>query len=671
MDVTRLPSARRACRCILNLLILVILIPNASVGRAEGDALLTATYDETVMGVDLTWQFPYSDTMFAHSSEAYDHKLAQASLGLALSSFRIVRLVRPEDERERNAVAYLTGAGFSDFDSTDYDQTPSLQTVSSVICRKEMTDEEGPYTLIVVGVSGCGYAMEWLSNFTVGTSVRHEGFSRAAQNVEGRILVYLAERGLADRRLKLWITGFSRAAAISNIVAADMSDYGPFGRENVFAYTFASPRTTQEPKSGDYPNIFNIIGKMDIMTQVPLAIWGYSRYGVDLMTPAWETDIDYSIKRKRAEAIHRQLSGLHFGTNPETNHLLRTFLEYIAAICPDEAVYTEHIQETLKHMMAHSNSLSIIADFAGMASDPGLINDENRAYANELMDFVLSVIWDIHFHSGTIQSAWSDDATMFHNLFREHTPSVYLSWMFSSDDPAEIFSDAHQYERCVVEGDDTLVAFSPDGWKQTLYADGTVESAWLGYVGDGGTDIPELFMTRTNVQSVAILPADGNLSLTESSDSTKPIDLYCVSYDVLAPKEKHGFKMTLQGKAAEYSVVNHAPDELLEQLTSEDILALLRDEIGATDEDIQTYRDNLNAYYENIDYSDITDRLNSDVGLLSRIEHMNVFHLSWLTILYLAVGIPAVTLIVIVLLTIRFILRYSRKRRARRNDQAK
>ena len=128
---------------------------------------------------------------------------------------------------------------------------------------------------------------------------------------------------------------------------------------------------------------------------------------------------------------------------------------------------------------------------------------------------------------------------------------------------------------------------------------------------------------------------------------------------------------TLQGKAAEYSVVNHAPDELLEQLTSEDILALLRDEMGATDEDIQTYRDNLNAYYENIDYSDITDRLNSDVGLLSRIEHMNVFHLSWLTILYLAVGIPAVTLIVIVLLTIRFILRYSRKRRARRNDQAK
>jgi len=669
MRITRLSFTRRAYRCILYLLIPVILMPSASAAKAEGDALLTAMFDESVMGVDLTWQFPYSDTMFAHSSEAYDHKLAQASLGLALSSFRIERLVQPEDKREKNAIAYLTGAGFSDFDSTDYDQTPSLQTVSSVICRKEMTDEEGPYTLVVVGVSGCGYAMEWLSNFTVGTSVRHEGFSRAAQNVEGRILVYLAERGLAERRLKLWITGFSRAAAIGNIVAADMSDYGPFGRDNVFAYTFASPRTTQEPKAGNYPNIFNIIGKMDVMPQVPLAAWGYARYGVDLMTPAWETDINYSIKRERAEKIHHQLSGLHFGTNPEANHLLRTFLEYIAKICPDETVYTEHIQETLKHLMAHPDLLSIAADFARMASDSGLINDENRDYANELMDFIASVIWDTYFHSGTIQSAWSDDVTIFHNLFREHTPSVYLSWMFSSDDPAEIFSEAHQYERCVVEGDVTLVAYSPDGWKQTLQADGTMESAWLGYIGDNGTDIPDLFMTRVNSQSVAILPVDANLSLTEYSDGSNPINIYCVNYDVLVPQGKSGFRTTAQSETAKDCVVNLSPGKLLEQLTSEDLLSGLRDEMGITNEDIQNYRDNLNVYFESIDYSDITDRLNSDVGLLSRIERMNIFHLSWLTILYLAVGIPAGLLLVILLLTIRFIIRHRGKRRKMGNVQ--
>lgn len=199
-------------------LLIFVLFP-LFIACAEGETPLIATFDESVMGVDLTWQFPYSDAMFSHSSEEYDHQLAQVSLGLALSSFRIERVVRPEEERERNAISYLSKAGFTDFESADYDQIPSLQTVSSVLCRKEMTDEQGPYTLVVVGVSGCGYALEWLSNFTVGVSARHEGFSRAAQNVEGRIFVYLAKRGITGR-MKLWITGISRAAAISSIVAA-------------------------------------------------------------------------------------------------------------------------------------------------------------------------------------------------------------------------------------------------------------------------------------------------------------------------------------------------------------------------------------------------------------------------------------------------------------------
>ncbi|MBO5568197.1 MAG: hypothetical protein J6A79_04610 [Clostridia bacterium] len=213
------------------------------------------------------------------------------------------------------------------------------------------------------------------------------------------------------------------------------------------------------------------------MPQLPLAAWGYARYGTDLMLPAWETDIDYSFKRERAEAVHFQLTGLHFGVNPETNHLLNTLLEYFVIICPNETVYTKHIQEILKHMMAQSGSFAIADALAKMASDPELINDENRDYANELMDFIVSVIWDIHFHSGTIQNAWSNEVTVFHNSFREHTPSVYLSWLFSSDDPAEIFSSSHEYEHNVVEGNVTLEVFSPDGWKQALHADGTLEKS--------------------------------------------------------------------------------------------------------------------------------------------------------------------------------------------------
>jgi len=44
--------------------------------------------------------------------------------------------------------------------------------------------------------------------------------------------------------------------------------------------------------------------------------------------------------------------------------------------------------------------------------------------------------------------------------------------MFSSDDPSEIFSDTHRFERDVVVGDVTLEVFCVDGWLQTLSADG-------------------------------------------------------------------------------------------------------------------------------------------------------------------------------------------------------
>ena len=72
----------------------------------------------------------------------------------------------------------------------------------------------------------------------------------------------------------------------------------------------------------------------------------------------------------------------------------------------------------------------------------------------------------------------------------------------------------------------------------------------------------------------------------------------------------------------------------------------------------------LRGYYENIDFSDITDELNSNVSFLDRIERMNVFHLSWLTILYLAVAIPILILLLLLFLVILFVVRRRKKRKS-------
>ena len=86
-------------------------------------------------------------------------------------------------------------------------------TVSTAMGFKKMEHEgEEPYTLIAVGVCGANYDNEWQSNMTPGTGEMHEGFRSAAELVIDRISGYIMTRGIRGR-IKLWISGFSRAAA--------------------------------------------------------------------------------------------------------------------------------------------------------------------------------------------------------------------------------------------------------------------------------------------------------------------------------------------------------------------------------------------------------------------------------------------------------------------------
>ena len=51
----------------------------------------------------------------------------------------------------------------------------------------------------------------------------------------------------------------------------------------VFAYTFASPGTTTyaNATADRYKSIFNIINEDDLVPQLPMSAWGFTRYGVN------------------------------------------------------------------------------------------------------------------------------------------------------------------------------------------------------------------------------------------------------------------------------------------------------------------------------------------------------------------------------------------------------
>ena len=65
--------------------------------------------------------------------------------------------------------------------------------------------------------------------------------------------------------------------------------------DDVRAYTFATPNCTSsaDAREAAYDNIFNVLNPADLVPQLPLASWGYERYGRDVWLPG-EGDASFS-----------------------------------------------------------------------------------------------------------------------------------------------------------------------------------------------------------------------------------------------------------------------------------------------------------------------------------------------------------------------------------------
>jgi hypothetical protein len=311
---------------ILLVFLLQILCPVIStaegISTAERDGrILTERF--YVSGRHYTWNYEFTDDFFFLPSDTYHHSFAQTSIGLAFSAIRDTS--RP-DNQGNCLVSFLQDAGFEEIDVSAYASNPTEDSIAFGIGRKVLND----VTVIALAVCGGNYSAEWANNFKIGDDVLPEGLGKSAQKVLAGLNTYL-EKHPAEGALKIWITGYSRGAAVANITAASCTDSGKF--QDVYAYTFATPRTTRQP--GEYPNIFNIIRKNDPITKVPLVDWGYQRYGVDMLIVSSETDPGIEGIVERAAGIHRDLCGSEMVINPEINGHVRNILDYFLYLLPD------------------------------------------------------------------------------------------------------------------------------------------------------------------------------------------------------------------------------------------------------------------------------------------------------------------------------------------------
>ncbi len=234
-------------------------------------------------------QLGYGDDMFAPSSYEYNHTLSKMSLGMAVAAFSSKEADKYWGDngdfgRDSNIISLYNNMGFENVKTYNYDKSLNDATdkVAFAIGEKTVKLSDKEYRLIALAIRGGAYGNEWVSNFNLGDGKNHTGFDIASEEVVENFKAYT---GNNTKNTKLWVTGYSRGAAVANITAAKLEEY--LGGENIFAYTFATPNVTMdnERNSDKFRYIYNVISNNDLVPLVAPSQWGYGRYGRDVSFP--------------------------------------------------------------------------------------------------------------------------------------------------------------------------------------------------------------------------------------------------------------------------------------------------------------------------------------------------------------------------------------------------
>lgn len=271
----------------------------------------------------------FSQGYFAHPSTEYDPHLATASLSMAIASF-VQDGLFDEDwylNQSKYIKYFFERLEFNTFTvNEDYKSSARIDTIGVAVAKKEFKD----YTLIGVVPRSGGYFREWASNVNLGngstSDMMHEGWYNAANKLINFVVNYVDDNNITGR-IKLWMSGFSRGGATTNLAAGLIDNKLDKGenifttgaytsRDDVYAYTFEAPqganvyaKTVKAPKDSLYDNIFNIINPLDLVPKLAMKEYGFTRFGRDkYITNRFYDPDKYDDNRRTYKTIHEILN---------------------------------------------------------------------------------------------------------------------------------------------------------------------------------------------------------------------------------------------------------------------------------------------------------------------------------------------------------------------------
>lgn len=349
------------------------------VGRFETDVTYSC-YGVAGNG-EVSSHMLWDDAWFDGDPRVYNHDLARASSVLAALAYAESGFYQSGSKTPPYMENVLHQLGFDMVETGSYrfrsevvDEALDVMTqqsdgVAYGLARKELmpAPDGTPRQLIAVSVRG-SYGSEWLSNFNLGAgeaaaaaealaderSHDHTGYQVAALEILGELDAWVDEADARGAEVSVLLTGHSRGGAVAGLLAAMLDDRAAAGTgedarteadaaaqapmqrvPRVFAYTFASPRTTLNARGNDarYGNIFNIVNPADLVTNLPLESWGYVRYGVDVPLPSLD-DEGFGERFAAMQDAFEHLTGGRDSYDPEAEAAIDGVVAELARTVP-------------------------------------------------------------------------------------------------------------------------------------------------------------------------------------------------------------------------------------------------------------------------------------------------------------------------------------------------
>lgn len=346
------------------------------------------------------------------------------------------------------------------------------------------------------------------------------------------------------------------------------------------------------------------------------------------------------------------MRGTEFNSDVEYNQTFHKVFEFLLGIVPTNAIYADHLQGILQQVWGNYTLPNITSTLMQLLQDDALITDENRDDAEQLLDYLSTVIFTLmQWNQGqTVTGKASEEA---YNLVFEHDMNTYIAWALSTDDPAELYTDKDEYIRLVITGDVEVLLE-------------TSEYLYLGTVDTSG----HLYMEEDKLTAEDLMAEDDTYQVDLAAKPLVHVTRKGETTIITLPRDRSFYAMMQLPKgvteeravsyyAQEYTIDSIVPTigQLYFEMVTPETLGLFWAQGVEEEED----PGELFATAENsIDLSDMDARLLS-TGF-AQVENSSLYHWSIRQIFWMAVA-AAVLVILLLLLVIVLIVRAVRKRR--------